>query len=41
MRWTGHVELMGNGSIAYRVLMAKPVEKRPFRTSRRKGEDYI
>jgi len=30
MRWTGHVALMGKMRGVYRVLVGKPVEKRPL-----------
>ena len=39
--WVGHVARMGEGRDDYRVLVGKPVGKRPLRKPRRKWEDNI
>jgi hypothetical protein len=39
MRWAGHVALMGEGRGVHRVLVGKPVGKRPLGRSRRRWED--
>jgi hypothetical protein len=39
MRWARHVARMGEGRGVYRVLVAKPEEKRPLGRSRRRWED--
>ena len=36
MRWVGHVARMGEGRGVYRVLVGKPVEKRPLGKPRRR-----
>jgi hypothetical protein len=36
MRWSGHVELMGEKRNAYRILMGKSEEKRPLGRPRRR-----
>jgi hypothetical protein len=41
MRWAGHVAQMGKGRGVYRVLVGKPVEKRPLGRPRCKWEDNI
>ena len=41
MRWTGHVARMGEGRGVYRVLVVKPVGKRPLGRRRRRWEDDI
>jgi hypothetical protein len=41
MRWAGHVERMGEGIGAYRVLVGKPEGKRPLGRPRRRWEDNI
>jgi len=41
MRWAGHVERMGKGRGAYRVLVGKPEGKRPLWRPRRRWEDNI
>jgi len=41
MRWTGHVERMGEEMRMYRVLVLKPEGKRPLGRPRRKWVDNI
>jgi hypothetical protein len=41
MRWAGHVERMGEGKNAYRVLVGRPEGKRPLGRHRRRWEDNI
>jgi hypothetical protein len=41
MRWTGHVERMGEGRGVYRVLVGKPEGKKPLGRPRRRWEEYI
>jgi hypothetical protein len=41
LRWAGHVARMGEGSGVYRVLVGKPVSKRPLARPRRRWEDNI
>jgi len=41
MRWAGHVALMGERSVAYRVLVGKSERKRPLGRPRRRWEDNI
>jgi len=41
MRWTGHVARMGERRGAYRVLVGKPVGKRPLGRPRCRWEDNI
>jgi hypothetical protein len=41
MRWVGHVAWMGEGRGVYRVLVGKPVGKRPLGRPRRRWEDNI
>jgi hypothetical protein len=41
MRWAGHVELMGEGRGAYRILVGRPEGKRPLGRNRRRWEDNI
>ena len=41
MRWAGHVARMGEGRGVYRVLVGKPVVKRPLGRPRRRWEDNI
>ncbi|KAJ4428359.1 hypothetical protein ANN_24378 [Periplaneta americana] len=41
LRWTGHVERMGESINAYRVLVGRPERKRPLRRPRRRWEDNI
>jgi hypothetical protein len=41
MRWAGHVACMGEGRIAYRVLIERPEGKRPLGRSRHRWEDNI
>jgi len=36
IRWTGHVELMGEKRSVYRVLLGKPEGKRPLGRPRRR-----
>jgi hypothetical protein len=37
----GHVALVGEGRVVYRVLLGKPEVKRPQGRSRHRLEDYI
>ena len=39
MRWAGHVDLMGESRVVYRVLVRKPEGKRPLGRSRFRWED--
>jgi len=41
MRWAGHVASMGEGRGVHRVLVGKPVGKRPLGRPRRRLEDNI
>jgi hypothetical protein len=41
MRWAGHVARMGGGRNVYRVLVGKPVGKRPLGRPTRRWEDGI
>jgi hypothetical protein len=41
MRWTGHVEFMGEGRGVHRMLVGKPEGKRPLGRPRRRWEDNI
>jgi len=41
MRWAGHVARMGEGRGVHRVLVGKPVGKRPLGRSRNRWEDNI
>jgi hypothetical protein len=41
MRWTGHVARIGEKRNAYRILVAKPVEKRALGRPGRKWEENI
>jgi hypothetical protein len=41
MRWAGHVARMGEDRVVHRVLVGKPVGKRPLRKPRRRWEDNI
>ena len=41
MRWAGHIAYMWERKGAYRVLVGKPMEKRPLRRHRRRWEDNI
>jgi hypothetical protein len=41
IRWAGHVARLGEGRSVYRVLVVKPVGKRPLRRLRRRWEDNI
>jgi hypothetical protein len=41
MRWAGHVVRMGEKRNAYRILVGKPVGKRPLGIPRRKWVDNI
>ena len=41
MRWAGHVADMGDERGVYRVLVGKPVGKRPLGRPRRRQVDYI
>jgi hypothetical protein len=41
MRWEGHVALIGEKRNAYRLLVAKPEEKRPVGRPRRRWVDNI
>jgi hypothetical protein len=41
LRWVGHVARMGKGKCAYRVLVAKPEERRSLGKSRRGWKDNI
>jgi hypothetical protein len=41
MKWAGHVDRMGEGRGAYRVLVGKPEGKRPLGRPRRIWDDNI
>jgi hypothetical protein len=41
MRWAGHVARIGEGRGVYRVLVGKPVGRRPLGRPRRRWEDKI
>jgi len=41
MRWAGHVARMGEERGVHRVLVGKPVGKRPLEKPRRRWEDNI
>jgi hypothetical protein len=41
MRWEGHVARRGEGTGVYRVLVGKPVGKRPLWGPKRRWEDNI
>jgi hypothetical protein len=41
IRWAGHVARMGKGRSVYRVLVGKPVRKRPLERPRRRWKDNI
>jgi len=41
MRWAGHVARVGEGRGVHRVLVGKPVEKRPYGRPRPRWEDNI
>jgi hypothetical protein len=41
MRWTGHVERMGEKRNAYRILVGKPEVKRPLGRPRRRWVNNI
>jgi hypothetical protein len=41
MRWTGHVACMEEGRGVYRVLVGRPVGKRPLGRPRRRWKDNI
>jgi hypothetical protein len=41
MRWTGHVARMGEGRVAYRILVGRPEGRRPLGRPRRRWEDDI
>ena len=41
MRWAGHEARMGEGRDVHRVLVGKPVGKRPLGRPRRRWEDNI
>jgi hypothetical protein len=41
IRWAGHVVRMGKGRSVYRVLVGKPVRKRPLGKPRRRWENNI
>jgi len=41
MRWAGHVLLMGEERGLYRILLGKPVGKRPLGRNRLRWEDNI
>jgi hypothetical protein len=41
MRWAGHVALIGEGRGVYRVLVARPEDKRPLGRRRSRWEDNI
>jgi hypothetical protein len=40
-KWTGHVACMVGMGHAYKILVGKPVGKRPLGRPRRRWEDYI
>jgi hypothetical protein len=39
MRWAGHVACMGDGRVAYGLLMGRPEGRRPLGRPRRRWED--
>jgi hypothetical protein len=39
MRWAGHVARMGEGRKVYRVLVGKPVGKRPLERTRSRWDE--
>ena len=41
LRWAGHVERMGEGKSAFKILTGKPTGKRPLGRPRRRWEDNI
>jgi hypothetical protein len=41
MRWAGHVALIGEGRVVYRVLVGKPERKTPLGRPRRRWEATI
>jgi hypothetical protein len=41
LRWAGHVALLGEGRVVYRVLVGKPEGKRPLERPRRRWEDNV
>jgi hypothetical protein len=41
IRWAGHVALMGDGRVVYRVFVRKPEGKRPLGAPRRIWKDNI
>ena len=41
LRWAGHVARIDECRSAFRILMGKPIRKRPLRMPRRRWEDYI
>jgi hypothetical protein len=41
MRWAGHVARMEEGRGVYRVLVGRPMSKRPLGRARRRWEDNI
>jgi hypothetical protein len=41
MRWTGHMARMGERRGAYRVLMGRPVGRRPLERPRNRGEAIL
>jgi len=41
MRWAGHVERVGEGRLAYMVLVGKHLGKRPLGIRRSRWEDSI
>jgi hypothetical protein len=41
MRWAGHVACIGEGRGAYRILVGRPVGRRPLGRPRRRSEENI
>ena len=41
MRWAGRIERIGEGRGLYRILVGKPVGRRPLGRPRRRWEDNI
>jgi hypothetical protein len=41
MRWMGHVARMGEGRVAYRILVGRPEGRKPLGRPRRRWEDNI
>jgi hypothetical protein len=41
MRWAGYIARVGEGRGAYRILVGRPVERRPLGRPRRRWEDNI